>query len=102
MVLALAMVVLTPAAAGQNLSPEFREKLEARADWLRSWLECPTKLDWPALPPSGRSTFRSDAPARTDVTVPQYAFYYHGIPGEEARCLPVVIVQAHRVQSSDG
>ena len=75
-------------------TPERLQQIQARADSLRDSLECPSEVEWPSLPPSGRTIVGTDNPARTDIEVPQYAFYYHaGQPGKPA-CLPVILVQA--------
>ena len=92
--LALTAVVLSPATSiAQDIATDVRKRVQAKADSLRAELDCPTDIDWPALPSSGRTTFRSDAPVRTDITIPQYAYYYHDLRGPAA-CLPVIIVQA--------
>ncbi|MFQ5551342.1 MAG: hypothetical protein ACE5FJ_08915 [Gemmatimonadales bacterium] len=75
-------------------TPERQQELQARADSLRGSIDCPSEVEWPPLPSSGRTIVATDNPTRTDVVVPQYAFYYHaGQPGNPA-CLPVILVQA--------
>lgn len=86
-------------ACGENdckLSPERDRQLQAKADSLRAALECPTDVDWPPLPAEGRDVVRTRQPDRTDVTIPQYAYFYHSHPSAWGgpACLPVIVVQA--------
>lgn len=108
-VLALAVYLLTPAGISAQevrsgavlcdegecaLSPERERELRVTADSLRAALDCPTDVDWPPLPAEGRTIVRSPEPERTDVKVPQYAYYYDSGMFGDAACLPVIIVQA--------
>ncbi|MFW6031584.1 MAG: hypothetical protein ACOC9T_03245 [Myxococcota bacterium] len=108
-ILAWAALALTPAGAAAQedqpvavqcgegdceLSPERDRQLQAKADALRASLECPTDVEWPPLPAEGRTVVRTDQRHRTDVTVPQYAYYYFSGRRGDPTCLPVIVVQA--------
>lgn len=109
LVLAMTALALHPVAAhaqqgrgvavpcGPNdciMTPERAQKVQAKADALRAVLEYPDEVDWPSLPRQGRIVVHTGQPDRTDVPVPQYAYYYSEGFSSAAACLPVVIVQA--------
>jgi len=107
----IAVLLDTVALVAQE-SP-YRAKARHQADSLRASLTCPANVAWPPLPETEHRTYRTaivdsagltripnakdsvQLLARPDVVVPQYAFYYYeGFRGEEAVCIPVIIVQA--------
>jgi hypothetical protein len=99
--------------AAQVSAEELAERRAEAAAEARAGVSCPADVEWPELPEEGRRIIHCCAvPAgepppspeqlaewsepRTDIEVPQYAYYYHAPPDRTKECLPVIVVQAER------